>query len=249
MNVLGIIPARGGSKGIKDKNILDVFGKPLVGYTIEAALRAKRLDKVVVSTDSEKIAEVVRDIYGIYVVKRPPELAQDDSPIEEAMLHAVKYLEKENGFKADIVVLMQANVPMRKEGIIDDVIEKLIGSDADSCVTCHEVDQIPEVMKLMNEKKRLIPMFKDVTGIRRQEFPKRYLLDGSVVALRVENLFKTRGIRKAHIFLGEEIIPLIQEKKMYSLELDVFEDVLLAEYYLKQINCGVDDTHIRPGIY
>lgn len=235
MHILGIIPARGGSKGLKDKNILELNGKPLIGYTIEAVLNAKLLNKVVVSTDSDKIANLAKSMYGIEVVKRPSEFARDDSPIEEALLHAVEYLEREKEFKADIVVWMQPNVPIRKDGIVDAVVKELINSDADSCVTCYEAHQIPEVMKVMDKKGRLVPVFKDVSGIRRQEFPKRYLLDGSVTALRVENLFKSRGIRKAHVYLGKEIIPVIQENKMYSLEIDMPEDVLLAKYYMKQI--------------
>lgn len=236
MNILGIIPARGGSKGLKDKNILDLNGKPLIGYTIEAALASKLLDRVVVSTDSDKIADVVKGSYSVEVIKRPPIFAKDDSPVEEALLHAVECLKQKEKYAVDIVVWMQANVPIRKEGVIDETIEKLINSDADSCVTCREIDQIPELMKIINEKERLIPIFKDVSGIRRQEFPKRYLLDGSVVAIRAENLIKTRRIRKAHIYLGKEIIPLVQESKIYSIEVDTPEDFLLAMYYMEQIS-------------
>ncbi len=237
MKILGIIPARGGSKGLKEKNILNMLGKPLMGYTIDAALSSKSLDKIVVSTDSNKIADVVGTHYrvGVEVIMRPCEFAKDDSPIEEALLHAVEYLIKEKGYKTDIVVWMQPNVPIRKDGLVDEVVYKLVNSDADSCVTCYEVDQVPEAMKAINEKGRLIPMVKDVDGIRRQEFPKRYLLDGSIVALRSENLYKTRGIRKSHIYLGKEVIPVIQEKEMYSLEIDTAKDIDLVRYYIKEI--------------
>ncbi len=238
MHILGVIPARGGSKGVKDKNILDLNGKPLIGYTIEVALASELLDRVIVSTDSDKIANIVKNIYKdkIEVIKRPPEFAKDDSPIEEALLHAIEYLEQKEKYKTDIIVWMQANVPIRRKGIVDEVIEKLVNSDADSCVTCYGVDQISEAMKIINEKGRLVSIVKDINGIRRQEFPKRYLLDGSVIALRAENLFKTRGIRKGHIYLGEEIIPIIQKKKMYSVELDTPEDVSLIKYYIEKIN-------------
>ena len=238
VHILGVIPARGGSKGVKDKNILDLNGKPLIGYTIEAALISKFLDRIIVSTDSDKIANVVKDMYKdkIEVIKRPAELAKDDSPIEEALLHTVEYLEQKEKYITDITVWMQANVPIRRKGIIDEAIEKLINSDADSCVTCYEADQIPEAMKIINEKGRLISVVKDINGIRRQEFPKRYLLDGSVVVLKTENLFKTRGIRKGHIYLGKEIIPIIQEKKMYLIEIDIPNDILLVKYYMEQIN-------------
>ncbi len=155
-------------------------------------------------------------------------------------MHAVEYLAKEKGYKTDIVVWMQPNVPIRKDGLVDEVVYKLVNSDADSCVTCYEVDQVPEAMKAINEKGRLIPMVKDVDGIRRQEFPRRYLLDGSIVALRAENLYKTRGIRKSHIYLGKEVIPVIQEKEMYSLEIDTANDIDLVLYFMEKNIKGKD---------
>ena len=235
MKILGVIPARGGSKGVKDKNILELVGKPLIGYSIETALESNLLDKVVVSTDSDKIAAVVKRLYNIEIIRRPYELAMDDSPIEEALLHAVEYMAKLRKYKADIVVWMQPNVPIRKNGIVDEVVDRLVNSNADSCVTCYEVDQIPEIMKIINEKGRIVPILDDVSAIRRQGFPQRYLLDGSVVALRVNNLLNTRGIRKVHVYLGKEVIPVVQEKRMYSVEIDVPEDVDIVRYYMKQV--------------
>lgn len=236
MSILGIVPARGGSKGVKDKNIIDIGEKPLISYTLETALKAKSLDKVVVSTDSDKIASVVRRSRDVQIIKRPAEFARDDSPIEESFFHAIEYLRQKENFNTEILVWMQPNVPIRKNGIIDEVVSFLVNSDADSCVTCYETDQVPEVMKFINDRGRLEPLYDDVCAIRRQEFSKRYLLDGSVVALRVKNLYETRGIRKAHIYLGKEVIPVIQEKKMYSIEIDVPEDIPLVKYYMEQMS-------------
>jgi CMP-N,N'-diacetyllegionaminic acid synthase len=232
--LLGIIPARGGSKGVKDKNIIEINGKPLIGYTIESALSSRFLSKTVASTDSAKIAGVVNDISGIEVIKRPPELARDNSPIEEALFHAVQHVESKEAVLVDIAVWMQPNVPIRREGIIDEVVEKLMNSDADSCVTCYEADQIPELMKIINEKNRLVPLHHDVNAIRRQEFPNRYLLDGSVVAFRRKNLFQAAGTRLAHGYLGEEVIPVIQYDRKYSMEIDVPDDLDLVRYYMQK---------------
>ena len=164
MAVLCVIPARAGSKRLKDKNILDLNGKPVIGYTIEAAKQSNLLDRIVVSTESSEIADIVQDMYGLEVIKRPHEFARDDSPIEEALLHAVEYLRDNQGYQTDIVVWLHANLPVRPEGLIDEVVEKLINSKADSCVTCCEVSEVPEVMKTINEKGRLVPLFKDVGG-------------------------------------------------------------------------------------
>lgn len=235
MNIVGIIPARGNSKRLKDKNILPLNGKPLIGYVIEDALAAKLIDKVVVSTDCKKIAGIVKKNYPVQVIERPAEFARDDSPIEQALLHAVEFLKENDGYEANVVVWMQANIPLREAGVIDKVIKALLESNADSSVTVREAEEFPEVMKAIDEKGMLIPLFKDVERIRYQEFPKRYLLDGSVLAMRAENLFKSRGIRTAHVYLGDKIIPVIQEKKMYSLEVDTYDEFMLAEFYLNWI--------------
>lgn len=233
MSVVGIIPARGGSKGLENKNILKLNGKPLIGYVIEQALASNLLDKVVISTDSEIIAKVVRALYTVDVIMRPVELAQDDSPIEGALLHAVNTLKENEGISTDIVVWMQANVPFRPVGLIDEVVDNLLKFvDADSCVTCYEATQRPELMKVANEKNRLQSIKKDVYAIRRQEFPTHYLLDGSVIAMRTKNLIDTYGIRQPHVYLCEEVIPVVQKRAMYSIEVDVEEDLFLAKFYM-----------------
>ncbi len=234
MSTLGIIPARGGSKGVKDKNIIDIAGRPLIAYTIEAAFKSKLIDKVVISTDSQRIADVVCSQFDVEVIMRPAEYAKDDSPIEESFMHAVEYLRDKQNFNTEVLVWMQPNVPIRPSGIVDRVITGLRDNDADSCVTCYAVDQIPEVMKAIDSDGCLVPLSKDVGGIRRQEFPERYLLDGSVVALKAANLFETRGIREAHIYLGQRVIPVIQSKRRYSVEIDVPDDVDLVEYYFSK---------------
>ena len=238
LNVLGVIPARGGSKSLENKNILEIRGKPVIGYTIEAALESKLLSKLVVSTDCSLISSVVRNNYQVEVIDRPAELAKDDSPIEEALLHAVEHLKSIRNYEADIVVWMHANVPIREKGVIDEVISKLLASEADSCITCFEATEIPEVMKTITNDGLLQPCVENVEGIRRQEFPTRYLADGSVMAMRVGNLFESRGVRKAQVFLGKEIIPFVQSKRMYSIEIDDYEDLELIELYMGKLNAS-----------
>ena len=146
MNVLGIIPARGGSKGFPKKNVQMLLDRPLIAHTIIAAQRSNLITRLVVSTEDEEIAEISRR-YGVEVIPRPIELAADDSPIEEALRHSVTFLREKEGYDPVIVVQMQANVPVRKEGMIDTVIRKLVNSGADSVVSIYEVDQRPELRK------------------------------------------------------------------------------------------------------
>ena len=114
MNVLCIIPARGGSKGLRNKNIWPIFGKPLIYYAIKAAKDSKFANKIVVSTDDEETAKAARK-YNIRVIKRPEQYATDSAPIELALRHAVEYLKNTEGDLADEVVWLQANIPIRKK--------------------------------------------------------------------------------------------------------------------------------------
>ncbi len=228
--VVGIIPARGGSKRLKDKNTMPLCGKPLIAYTIEAALQADALDRVIVSTDSEQIAEVAMT-WGAEVIRRPAELATDTAPIDEALRHVVSYLADEEDYRTDIVVLMQANIPIRAEGVIDQVMAKLIETGAETVSTAHEINQRPEWMKrLIND--RAVPYMPPGNRYRMQDLEKLYLLDGATTAVRVDTLMQTRGDSRVHAFIGQDI-RLVLQNGMYTVEVDTLDDLWLAEYLLR----------------
>lgn len=232
MNIVGIIPARGGSKGFPRKNVQVLLGKPVIAHTIVAAQRSNLITRLIVSTEDEEITEISHR-HGVEVIPRPVELAADDSPIEEALRHSVTYLREKEGYNPDIVVQMQANVPVRKEAMIDAVIEKLINSGADSTASIYEVDQRPEIMKRLKGD-RLFPRYKLTRGYRRQDFSKLYLLDGAVLATKTEVLFATIGDRRAHAYLGDNVRGVVQEK-FYAIEVDSPEDLVLAEAILQTL--------------
>lgn len=127
--ILGIIPARGGSKTIPRKNIKEICGKPLIAWTIEAAQKSKLLDRFVVSTEDKEIAEIARE-YGAEVIDRPKGLADDKTNVFPAVLQDV--LKKIN---SDIIVILQCTSPVRDEGLIDDCIKKFLKSKADALAT------------------------------------------------------------------------------------------------------------------
>lgn len=234
MNILCIIPARGGSKRLKNKNIIPLFGKPIIGYTILSALKSRLINKIVVSTDDSKIEKVSRK-YGIQVIKRPKEYAADTSPIEQALRHAVNYLEEKEKYSTDLVVWLQANVPVRKDGQIDNVLMKLISSGVDSVVTVYRVSQYPLWMKKMDNRGFIFPLSSGVKEYRSQDVKPLYLLDGSIVAMRRQPLMETEGKLGAHIYLGKKTIGIIQEKR-YTIEIDDREDLNLAKFYLQSKN-------------
>lgn len=125
-NVVAIIPARGGSKGLLRKNVRPIAGKPLLAWTIEAARQAESLDRIIVSTDDHEIAGIARE-YGAEVpFVRPPELAQDHTPTEPVLKHAVTWLDEQEHYQVDVVVFLQPTDIFRPRGIIDQVVRRLL---------------------------------------------------------------------------------------------------------------------------
>ena len=234
MNVLCVIAARGKSKRILNKNIRVLCGKPLIAYTIEKALDSKLSNRVIVSTDDSKIAAIARE-YGIDVIIRPNNLALHTSPIDEAIRHAIRSLEENEGFVSDIAVLLQANVPIRKKGEIDEVINELIENKyATAVTTVYAVEQRPEWAKTIDKQSGIIKPFMEPTNLyRKQDLPQLYLLDGAITAIRVQTLMEMEGITKIHAYLGERVYPVIHDRK-YAIEVDEKEDFELAEYYLRK---------------
>ena len=230
MKILIVIPARGGSKGLKNKNIMPLLGKLLIGYTIDAAKQSELADKIVVSTEDGNIAACAKS-YDIQVIDRPLEYATDEAPIEWALRHAVTWLKEKEGYSADIVVWIQANVPIRKKGQIDHVIKKMIDTNADSVITVIEVTQRPEYMKKMVEGDKIVHMALP-KEVRRQEYKENlYVADGAVLAMRADVLMKTEGMTGAHIYLGTDIRGVVEEPQ-YAIEIDDQFDYDLAEGFL-----------------
>jgi len=232
LNILCVIPARGGSKRLKNKNIRLLCGKPVIGYAIDSAKMSRSVDKIVVSTDDPKISRVARK-YNIQAIKRPAEYSTDTSAIEEALRHAVEYLRDNQGYLADIIVWIQANVPIRKKGQIDKVIQKLISTGADSAVTVYQVSQYPLWMKKMDKQGFIAPVFSGIKEYRAQDVEPLFLLDGAIVVMQREALMSTKGKSGAHIYLGKKTVGIIQERK-YTIEIDDKEDLDSAEFYLSR---------------
>lgn len=126
--ILGVTPARGGSKGIRGKNVKELCGKPLIAWTIEAAKQSKLLDRYVISTEDKEIAQVGRK-YGVEVVERPPELASDEASTLSVLQDVLRKID------ADVIVLLQATSPIRDSGLIDYCIKRFLDTGADSVAT------------------------------------------------------------------------------------------------------------------
>jgi len=188
-SILAIIPARGGSKGIPRKNICMLAGKPLIAWTIEEAKKSKYIDRLIVTSEDEEIIKVAKE-WGCEVpFVRPVELAQDDTPGIEPVLHAVSVLP---GY--DYVVLLQPTSPLRLADDIDGCIEVCLSSRAPSCVSVTEVDQHPYLMYEVDGTGYMSPfVHQEVVRFRRQDLPPLYILNGAVYIAEQAFLWESRS--------------------------------------------------------
>jgi CMP-N-acetylneuraminic acid synthetase len=185
MKVLGVIPARGGSKGVPGKNLRPVAGRPLLAYTADAARASRTLERVVVSTDDPGIAEAARRLGLDVPFMRPRDLASDEAPMLPVLWHAATEMAV-RGFAADAVVLLQPTSPLRRAGHIDAAVELLETTGADSVVTVVEVPhQFSPVSVQRLEGDRLQPYQPGPAVTRRQDKPRVYARNGpAVLAVR-----------------------------------------------------------------
>ncbi len=221
MKILGIIPARGGSKRTPRKNVKLLAGKPLIAHTIEAGLKSKYIDKVVVSTEDSEIAKVAAE-YGAEIIIRPEELAIDTAKTAPVMVHVVDELEK-FGYIPDIVVLLQATCPLRDEIIIDSALEKLINSDYDSIFTAAKIRKSMPLWKKGFDGKNTA-LYDYHFRPRSQEthlMEDIYGENGSFYAIKID------AFRKHKDFLGENVD--IYEMTWGHCDIDTPEDFARAE--------------------
>ena len=222
--ILALIPARGGSKRIPDKNIKALCGKPLISYSIISAKKSKNIDKVIVSTDDENIADISRE-FTAEVIKRPKELAKDNTPTIEVVYHALDSLKKEN-YDPSIIVLLQPTSPLRNTEDIDNAIDLFLNSNCESVVSVCEIKHIP-YWSLNINKGYLKPLFgKKYLKIKSQDFKKAYRPNG------VLYISTPRSIHKYRSFFCKYTIPYVMPIER-SIDIDDEFDFLLAEFFMK----------------
>lgn len=207
--VLALITARGGSKGLPRKNVLTAAGKPLIAWTVDAALTASSVSHVVLSTDDDEIMNAAAAAGCKIPFRRPAELATDEASSMDVVLHALKELP---GY--DFVALLQPTSPLRTGTDIDAAFQLMNARNAPACVSVTEVDQSPYWMYELAEDDRLrslLPPLQNVT--RRQDLPSVYTLNGAIYIAKVEWLLKSRN------FLGPETVAYKMPKSR-SIDID-----------------------------
>jgi len=229
--VLGIVPARGGSKGMPRKNLHALAGRPLVAWTIEAARQASSLDRVIVSTDDPEIAEVARELGAEVPFMRPAELAEDDTPDLPVFQHALEWLEGEEGYRPGVIVHLRPTQPLRTSRHIDEAVQLLISTGADSVKSVREVHEHPHKMWEL-EGDLLLPYLK--TELRanvgpdypRQKLDQLYVSSGVVDAVRTEVVRSGSTTGGAvHAYITDDMV---------SVDLDTHLDFMVAEALLAQ---------------
>jgi CMP-N,N'-diacetyllegionaminic acid synthase len=197
MKVLGIVTARGGSKGIPRKNIAPLLGKPLLAYTAEAAHRANGLSRLVLSTDDEEIASIGQQLGLDIPFMRPVNLAYDDTPTIRVLQDIVLWLERRQEFY-DAIFTLQPTNPLRRAADIDGAIELMKRTGADSVISFVDVgEKHPARMKFIDESGHAIdpPFAEEFEGQRRQDLPKLYLREGSVYLTRRNVLMDQNSLK------------------------------------------------------
>ena len=226
MRILALIPARGGSKGIPRKNIRPLSGKPLIAWTIDAALKAGSLDRVVVTTEDREIAKISRVCGADVPFSRPPELAQDDTPMLEVVQHAITQLDR-SGYRADVVMLLQPTSPLRTSLHIEEACRRFASCpEADSLVSCIPVPHIfhPTSVMRTNGEGFLVPYVEGPVPTRRQDKEPLFARNGPVICM-------TRADRVADYLFGGNLIAYPMDEGV-SVDIDDERDFATAEHAL-----------------
>ncbi|WP_411169873.1 cytidylyltransferase domain-containing protein [Clostridium sp. MB05] len=224
-SVLAIIPARSGSKGLIDKNIKLLNGKPLIAYTIEAAIESEVCTDIIVSTDSLEYAEIAKKYRAEVPFLRPKELSADNSATEDVIIFTLNKLKDMNKIY-DYFLVLQPTSPLRLSSDIRDSIRMLIDEDLNSIVSVCEEEHSPLLCNKLDESLSLNGFIKKENNKRRQDLNKYYRINGAIYATKTNHYIETRD------FYGDLSKAYIMNN-LHSIDIDTNFDFRIAEYILK----------------
>lgn len=227
--VLGVITARGGSKGIPFKNITLVAGKPLIGHTIEAALGSKRLDACTLSTDSQAIADCAAGFGLPAKALRPTHLATDTASNIDAAIFAVQQFEQSEHHLVDVIVLLQPTAPMRTSVDIDNALDLFFSAGTKSLISVYEGNNIhPNIMYFERNSRLESVITADTIPGRRQEFQPVYVRNGALYIATRDQLFNNRT------FVDNAPVAYVMPRSR-SVNIDEPFDLEMAEWLMNRI--------------
>lgn len=233
MEILALIPARGGSKSIPRKNIKLLAGHPLVAYSIAAALHSKLVTRTIVSTDDEEIARVVRQYGAETPFLRPAEYAMDNTTDLPVFTHALGWLKENEAYQPDVVVQLRPTSPIRPLGCIDQAVQVLVDHpEADSVRGVIPSGQNPYKMWLIDDRGRMVPLLElpsitEPFNAPRQALPQTYWQTGHIDAVRYSTIVSKSSLS------GSVIYPLFIDQR-YAIDIDTLLDWQNAEWIIAQ---------------
>ena len=227
--VLAITLARGGSKSIKNKNIVKILGKPLIYYTIKEAKKSKLISEYIISTESKKIVSIAKKYNAKVPFLRPKNLSGDKISSVDALVHAVNFMERKNRFKYDYIIELMCTNPLKTYTDIDNIIKALIKKKVDTCIAVNRIyDHHPDRVKKIVKRKITNFCTKEKSESRRQDLrPKAYVRSGAIYGMKRDYLIKKRkryGSRKSLAYI-------LPDNKVCNI--DEQKDLLVASYMLK----------------
>lgn len=230
MKVLAVIPARGGSKGVPHKNILDINGMPLIGYSIEVGLAAKEkgyVDEVIVSTDDEEIANISRNMGGNVPFLRPDYLSNDTAKSVDVMIHAYEFYVNQ-GIEYDTILLLQPTTPLRSVEDIKSALEIYEKTSAKSLISCYREEYICDLVSYHKDGDMAIALNENHnSGVRRQELPDVYVRNGAIYITSVDYMLKERKV-------FDEKPAMYVMAKDKSVNIDCMDDVEMLRWKLSK---------------
>ncbi len=224
-SVLAIIPARGGSKRLPHKNILDFAGKPLITWTIMSAKNSRYIDNIIVSSDKNKILALAKSM-GVDVVKRPEELSRDETTSFDVVKHAIDNIKRH-----DYIILLQPTSPLRTSQHIDESIGFLVEKEADAVISVCEVEHSPLWMNVLGDDCSMNHFLsQDIKNKRSQDLRQYFRLNGAIYISNIDALLKEGGF-----FIRDKIYAYIM-KSADSIDIDNIVDFKVAEqmYFLSR---------------
>ena len=228
--VLAVVPARGGSKRLPTKNILMLSGKPLIAWSIEAGLSSKYVDRVIVSTDDQEIANISKQWGADVPFIRPDELASDSATTMDTIVHALNSVDNAAETYA-YILLLQPTSPLRTSAHIDEAVELMVERSADSVIGVSEVLHPYEWSNTLPENLSMDDFIsKEAYFTRSQDFPKRYQINGAIYLIKKDSM-----LLSGRMISDINSVAYIMDK-LYSIDIDDEYDFLLAESLFKKVN-------------
>lgn len=234
MKILGVIPARGGSKSIPKKNTAKINGKPLIAYTVNEAKKSKLLHSLVVSTEDPEIERISKGL-GVAVIKRPKKLSADNTPTSAVIIGVIQQLKEKDNTQFDAIVILQPTSPLRTVADIDNAIQIFQKNRCDSVMGVTKVVHPPSWMYQINKKGTLTKFLKNKTPItRRQDSPVLYQLNGAI-------LVATKEFFQRKKTFGSNTIPYVMPQHR-SIDIDNYYDLKVAEMIMKNKKYFKDES-------